>query len=136
MNFIYEEITINTNNKVELINITSRIVEIINSNNVSSGLVNVSTKHTTSSIIINEDEEGLKKDIINLYDEIIPFSNYCHDRIDNNARSHLKSLISISNQTLPIINGKLGLGTWQDIFFVEFDGPRKMRKINVTIMGQ
>lgn len=133
MNFIYNEIIINTNKKVELINITSKINEIIKTNGVKEGLINISTKHTTTAILINEDEKGLKQDIINLYEYLIPFKDYFHDKIDNNARSHLKSVMSTPNQTLPIINGEICLGTWQSIFFMEFDGPRKSRKITITI---
>ncbi|WP_323735653.1 secondary thiamine-phosphate synthase enzyme YjbQ [Methanosphaera sp. ISO3-F5] len=134
MNIIKEEIVINTKKEVELINITSKINEIISEKDIQDGLVNISTKHTTSAIIINEDESGLKKDIINLYEQIIPFDDYFHDKIDNNAKSHLKASLSTPNQTLPIINGKISLGVWQSIFFVEFDGPRKRRKILITII--
>ncbi|MBR0471394.1 MAG: YjbQ family protein [Methanosphaera sp.] len=134
MNIIKEEIIINTHKEVELINITSKINEIISEKEVQDGLVNISIKHTTSAIIINEDESGLKKDIIKLYEQIIPFDDYFHDKIDNNARSHLKASLSTSNQTLPIINGKMSLGVWQSIFFVEFDGPRKRRKILITLI--
>ena len=134
MNIIKEEIIINTHKEVELINITSKINEIISEKEVQDGLVNISTKHTTSAIIINEDESGLKKDIIKLYEQIIPFDDYFHDKIYNNARSHLKASLSTSNQTLPIINGKMSLGVWQSIFFVEFDGPRKRRKILITLI--
>ena len=134
MNIIKEEIIINTHKEVELINITSKINEIISEKEVQDGLVNISIKHTTSAIIINEDESGLKKDIIKLYEQIIPFDDYFHDKIDNNARSHLKASLSTSNQTLPIINGKMSLGVWHSIFFVEFDGPRKRRKILITLI--
>lgn len=134
MNFINEEIILNTDKKVELINITSRINEIIIKNNIHEGLVNISTTHTTSAIIINEDEPGLKKDIINFFDNIVPEDDYFHDKIDNNARSHLKSILSTQNQTLPIKNTKLNLGTWQSIFFMEFDGPRKSRIIEISLL--
>lgn len=134
MNFIHETITVDTADSVELINITSQVQKIIQSNNIENALINISTKHTTTGIIINEDETGLKKDIINLYERLIPFDNYFHDRIDNNARSHLKSLLSNPNQTLPVIDGKMSLGTWQSIFFVELDGPRKRRHIDITII--
>lgn len=134
MNFLHKTITVDTNDGVELINITSKVQDIITSNNIGNALVNISTKHTTTGIIINEDERGLKEDIINLYERLIPFDDYRHDRIDNNARSHLKSLLSNPNQTLPVIDGRISLGTWQSIFFVELDGPRKGRRIDITII--
>ena len=132
---VSEEIIINTNNKVELVNITSIINQIIKKYCITEALINISTKHTTSSIIINEDEKGLKKDILNFFEKLVPYDNYYHDIIDYNARSHLKSLISSPNQTLPILDGKLSLGVWQSIFFLELDGPRTNRKIIITIVN-
>lgn len=131
---IIESITIDSAEKCELINITSHINDIIRENNVESGLVNISTRHTTSGIIINEDESGLKGDIVNVLEEIIPYKNYLHDRIDNNARSHLMATITTPTQTLPIVNGRLSLGTWQSIFFLELDGPRLNRKVTISIL--
>ncbi|WP_204355195.1 secondary thiamine-phosphate synthase enzyme YjbQ [Methanosphaera sp. BMS] len=131
---IIESITIDSAEKCELINITSNINEIIGKNNVESGLVNISTRHTTSGIIINEDESGLKEDIVNVLEEIIPYKNYLHDRIDNNARSHLMATITTPTQTLPIVDGRLSLGTWQSIFFLELDGPRLNRKVTISIL--
>ena len=58
-----------------------------------------------------------------------------HDRIDNNAKSHLKSFLLSSSETIPISNGKLDLGTWQSVFFVELDGPRKNRTVNLTFIS-
>lgn len=134
MKILNEDIIIDTNSSVELINITSTVNKIVRSNEIQNGLVNISTKHTTSGIIINEDEIGLKKDILNLLENIIPHDNYLHDRIDNNARSHLKSIILTPNQTIPIIDGKISLGTWQSIFFLELDGPRKRRNVKITVI--
>jgi secondary thiamine-phosphate synthase enzyme len=131
---ITDTIRIDTTQKYELINITSKIEEIIRNNDVNEGLINISTKHTTSSIIINEDEEGLKDDIINVLKQVIPDNNYLHDRIDNNAKSHLMAMLTTPTQTLPIINGKLSLGTWQSIFFLELDGPRMNRIITISII--
>jgi secondary thiamine-phosphate synthase enzyme len=131
---ITDTIRIDTTQKYELINITSKIEEIIRNNDVNEGLINISTKHTTSSIIINEDEEGLKDDIINVLKQVIPDNNYLHDRIDNNAKSHLMAMLTTPTQTLPIINGKLSLGTRQSIFFLELDGPRMNRIITISII--
>ena len=85
--------------------------------------------------MINEDEEGLKKDYVKFLEKIVPNDNYLHDRIDNNATSHLKAMLTTPTQTLPIIDGKISLGTWQSIFFVELDGPRSNRTINIMIIG-
>ncbi|MCI5866497.1 MAG: secondary thiamine-phosphate synthase enzyme YjbQ [Methanosphaera sp.] len=134
---INEKITIDTQDSVELVNITDMIDDIISENNIENGLINIQTTHTTSNIIINEDEEGLKYDFINFIKNIIPDGNYRHDMIDNNAKSHLMSMIvGCQSQTLTIVDGKLSLGIWQSIFFLEVDGPRCNRCINVTIITQ
>lgn len=134
---INEKITIDTQDSVELVNITDMIDDIISENNIENGLINIQTTHTTSNIIINEDEEGLKYDFINFIKNIIPDGNYRHDMIDNNAKSHLMSMIvGCQSQTPTIVDGKLSLGIWQSIFFLEVDGPRCNRCINVTIITQ
>lgn len=135
MSIIHDMIHINTNQNVEVINITSNVNDIIRKHDITNGLVNISTKHTTSSIMINEDEEGLKKDYVKFLEKIVPKDNYLHDRIDNNATSHLKAMLTTPTQTLPLIDGKISLGTWQSIFFVELDGPRSNRTINIMIIG-
>lgn len=135
MSIIHDMIHTNTNQNVEVINITSNVNDIIRKHDITNGIVNISTKHTTSSIMINEDEEGLKKDYVKFLEKIVPNDNYLHDRIDNNATSHLKAMLTTPTQTLPIIDGKISLGTWQNIFFVELDGPRSNRTINIMIIG-
>lgn len=134
MTFISEKIVLNTSKAIEIINITNRIQEIIEKSGVDDALVNISTRHTTSAILINEDEKGLKKDLVSLLDKIVPNDSYEHDLIDNNARSHLMSLLLSSNQTLPVVGGRINLGTWQSIFFLELDGPRGNRIVNVSIL--
>lgn len=134
LTFISQKIVLNTSKAIEIINITNRIQEIVEKSGVDDALVNISTRHTTSAILINEDEKGLKKDFVSLLEKIIPNDSYEHDLIDNNARSHLMSLLLSSNQTLPVVGGRINLGTWQSIFFLELDGPRGNRIVNVSIL--
>lgn len=127
---------INTSLPVELVDITDNVKDEVRKTGIQNGLCVVSTRHTTSSIIINENESGLRTDIIDLLDKLIPPSaGYQHDRIDNNADAHLKAVMLGSSETIPIIEGRLELGTWQRVFFVELDGPRK-RNVNITIISQ
>ena len=127
---------INTSLPVELVDITDNVKDEVRKTGIQNGLCVVSTRHTTSSIIINENESGLRTDIIDLLEKLIPPSaGYQHDRIDNNADAHLKAVMLGSSETIPIIEGRLELGTWQRVFFVELDGPRK-RNVNITIIGQ
>jgi secondary thiamine-phosphate synthase enzyme len=131
-----ERIEIETGQSTELIDITGKVKEIVKSRsgNVNSGICVVFTRHTTSGIIINENEAGLKSDILALLNDLIPKGRgYLHDKIDDNAHSHLRAVVLGSSVTIPIENGGLTLGTWQSIFFVECDGPRR-REVYVKVI--
>jgi secondary thiamine-phosphate synthase enzyme len=118
-----EKIGIETKGEMELIDITERVREMVK--DVKSGVCVLFTKHTTTGIVINENEDGLKQDILSILKEIIPVRRgYKHDRVDDNAHAHLRSILLGSSETIPIKDGRLLLGTWQSIFFVECDGPR------------
>lgn len=127
-------IKINTSKSFEIIDITAKINDLID---IDKGIISIFSKHSTSAIVVNENESGLLKDIEFILDEVITDKySYSHDRIDNNARSHLKSFLLSSSECLPIKNGKLDLGTWQSVFFVELDGPRSSRTITLTMVGE
>lgn len=127
---------IDTNLAVELIDITDNVLEDVNKSSIRSGICVISTPHTTTAIVINENEPGLLSDMFNLLNKLVPpGAGYNHDRIDNNADSHLRAMLLGSSETIPIVDGKLVLGTWQRIFFVELDGPRQ-RKANITLIRQ
>jgi secondary thiamine-phosphate synthase enzyme len=127
-------IKINTNRNFEIIDITSKINELID---VESGIISIFSRHSTSAIVVNENESGLLSDLeFTLNNLITDKFTYQHDRIDDNAKSHLKSFLLSSSECLPIKNGRLDLGTWQSVFFIELDGPRHGRTISLTIMGE
>jgi secondary thiamine-phosphate synthase enzyme len=129
-----ETIEIKTNKDTELIDITRNVQEIVTRMNVDSGICVVFTRHTTTGVIINENESGLKSDILRLLDELIPRrKGYLHDRIDSNAYAHLRSVVLGSSATIPVKSGKVALGTWQSIFLVECDGPRR-REVFVEVI--
>ncbi|WP_321417026.1 secondary thiamine-phosphate synthase enzyme YjbQ [uncultured Methanomethylovorans sp.] len=124
-----------TNLAVELIDITDDVLAEVNKSSIKDGICIVSTTHTTTAIIINENEPGLLSDMFNLLNKLVPpGAGYNHDRIDNNAHSHLRAMLLGSSETIPIVDGKLVLGMWQRIFFVELDGPRQ-RNVNVTLLA-
>lgn len=125
---------IETSRCIELIDITSEIQKLILKSGKSEGICIISTKHTTTGIIVNENESGLKEDILDLLNKLVPIgAGYRHDSIDNNADAHLKAILIGTSESLPISEGKLELGTWQRVFFAEMDGPRK-RTANITIL--
>jgi len=122
--------------RVEIIDITKDLNEILTKCKIKEGIINIFAKHSTAGIVINENESGLVKDFQNTIESLIPENNnYLHDRIDNNADSHIRAFFIGSSQTVPVENGLLSLGTWQSIFFVELDGPRT-RKFVVTVIGK
>jgi len=128
------KLKIDTSKRTELVDITSQVQEEVRKSETSEGICLISTQHTTASIIINENENGLKDDILNLLNKLVPAgAGYRHDLIDNNADAHLKAVLLGTSEALPVSEGKLELGTWQRIFFAEMDGPRS-RTINVTLL--
>ena len=125
---------LDTNKQFEIIDITSRINELID---INEGIISIFSGHSTSAIVVNENEKGLLADFeFTLENLITDKYSYSHDRIDNNARSHLKSFLLSSSESLPVKNQKLDLGTWQSVFFVELDGPRRSRTITLTMVGE
>lgn len=131
---IQDSFNINTNKKFEIIDITSQINNLIA---IENGIVSIFSKHSTSAIVVNENEKGLLNDLEFMLDNLVSDKfSYNHDRIDNNARSHLKSFLLSSSESLPIKNKKLDLGTWQSVFFIELDGPRSNRTVTLTMVGE
>lgn len=125
---------IQTKTRIELIDITDRVRALVRESGIKEGICVISTRHTTGSILVNENERGLRTDILDMLEEIVPQKkSYAHNSIDNNADSHLRAALLGMSETIPIEGGHLVLGTWQSIFFVELDGPRD-RSVTVTII--
>ena len=134
MTIKFNSLKINTNKNFEIIDITAKINEIID---IDDGIISIFSKHSTSAIVVNENESVLMNDFEFMLNNLISDKfSYDHDRIDNNARSHLMSFLLSSSETLPIKNGKLDLGTWQSVFFIELDGPRNNRTVTLTMVGE
>lgn len=126
--------TITTGTREGLYDITSEVEALVKSSKIESGFVNVYAQGATAGIMIQENwDESVQEDVINLLRKLIPRGVWKHDRQDGNGDSHLKSGIVGPSETIPIVNGILGLSRWQNIFFCEFDGPRNKRNIMVTI---
>lgn len=131
---IQKYLKLDTHKDFEIIDITSQINDLIC---INDGIISVFSKHSTSAIAVNENESGLLKDFEFALNNLIQDKfSYEHDRIDNNAKSHLKSFLLSSGESLPIKNAKLDLGTWQSVFFIELDGPRRARTISLTMVGE
>ncbi|MGB9766439.1 MAG: secondary thiamine-phosphate synthase enzyme YjbQ [Sulfurihydrogenibium sp.] len=129
-------LTFNTKNRRELVKITQDVEKAVRESGVKEGLCLVSAMHLTASVIIQDDEEGLHEDIWNWLENLAPFKeDYKHHRTgEDNADAHLKNLLTHLQVVLPITNGKLDLGPWQEIFYAEYDGQRPKRVI-IKIIG-
>ncbi len=127
-------LTVSTNAQTEFIDITHHLQELISKNKIGSGICQIFIPHTTAGITINENADpSVVRDILKELNKVIPFNdNYHH--LEGNSAAHIKSsLVGCSISTL-IEDGKLELGTWQGIYFCEFDGPRS-RKVWVKILS-
>lgn len=136
MQILTEILELKTSNQIQITDITRNINAALAESGIRKGLVNIYSKHSTSAVFINENESGLLDDYIDLIESLIPDNqNYRHDRIDNNADSHLRSFIIGNDETIPFQNASMSLGTWQSVFFLEMDGPRN-RQVTITIIGE
>lgn len=125
---------IQTRTRTELIDITDRVRTAVKDSGIKDGICVITTPHTTCSMIINENERGLRADILDLLESLVPENKkYAHNSIDNNAEAHLCAVLLGNSEMIPIEDGHLVLGTWQSIFFVELDGPRN-RTVHVKII--
>ena len=133
---MHEIIEIPTTSHNGLYDITEKVNGVLGRNPVKSGIASVYVQGATAAIMIQENwDNSVQNDVVSLLNKLIPHGVWEHDAQDSNGDSHLKAGIVGPSETIPIIDGKLGLSTWQNIFLCEFDGPRSSRKIAVTVMG-
>ncbi len=131
-----KEIKVETNERIQLIDVTNQVEEFIKESEIKNGLCLISSLHSTTAIIINENESGLIQDILYEVQKVFPKDEkWLHNRIDDNADSHLASAFIGSSKTFPIKDGKIIRGTWQNIFLLELDGPR-IRRIILEALGE
>ena len=130
-----KEINVRTNSHVEMIDITSSVQAAVSGKNVQSGYCIIFTPHTTAAVTINENADpDVPRDIIAALEKAVP-QNVHYRHSEGNSPAHVKSSLVGASETVLIEKGRLVLGTWQSIFFCEFDGPRTRRvmiKIIVT----
>lgn len=131
-----EYLTFHTKGRREMVHITPQIEEIVRRSGIDDGLCFVSPMHITAAIYVNDNEEGLIEDIGEWLEKLAPARpGYQHHQTgEDNADAHLKSLLLHHETTLPVTKGHLDLGTWQRIFYAEFDGRRSKRVI-VKLLG-
>jgi len=125
-------IPVSTRSRSEFIDITATVDDFVKSSKVKSGLCHIFVPHTTAAVMINENADpSVRSDILRWLDRHVPANgDYAHS--EGNADSHIKSMLVGPGKTVPVENGELKLGSWQGIYFCEFDGPRP-RKVIVTV---
>ncbi|MEM3365929.1 MAG: secondary thiamine-phosphate synthase enzyme YjbQ [Candidatus Bathyarchaeia archaeon] len=136
MKAIFRELHINTGKRKELIDITDEVCRAVKESGIEEGICLVYSMHSTSAIIINELEGGLMDDILTKIEEDFPRGrSWLHNRIDDNADSHLAGAFLGPSRVIPVKGGSPCLGTWQSIFFLELDGPRSGRRVIIEVLG-
>jgi secondary thiamine-phosphate synthase enzyme len=130
-----KEISVKTSSRVELIDITHSVEKVVSESKIKFGLCIVYVPHTTAAVTINENADpSVRRDITFELNKIVPFDdNYSH--LEGNAAAHIKASIIGSSETILVNGGSLVLGTWQGIYFCEFDGPRSRKVIIKIIEG-
>jgi len=132
-----EYLWFNTKKHREYINITSEVEQILAKSGIKEGMILVSAMHITAGVYVNDAESGLIQDIDTWLEKLAPFNqDYHHHRTgESNGDSHLKSLLIHHEVIIPVTDGKLDFGPWQQIYYAEFDGQRRKRLI-VKAMGE
>jgi secondary thiamine-phosphate synthase enzyme len=132
-----EYLVMNTRKRHELVNITEPIADIVRRAAVGEGMCLVSAMHITAGIWVNDEEEGLKTDFMEWLEELAPARpDYRHHQTgEDNADAHLKRTLVHHQVILPVTNGRLDLGPWEQVFYAEFDGRRKKRVV-VKVLGE
>ncbi len=132
-----EYLWFNTKNHREYINITGEVEKVLYKSGIKEGMVLVSAMHITAGVYVNDAEQGLIHDIDEWLEKLAPFNqNYLHHRTgEDNGDSHLKSLLIHHEVIVPVTDGRLDLGPWQQIYYAEFDGQRRKRLI-IKVMGE
>jgi secondary thiamine-phosphate synthase enzyme len=132
-----EYLWFNTKKRREYINITREVEEAVSKSGVKEGMVLVSAMHVTAGVYVNDAESGLIQDIDEWLEKLAPYNpNYRHHRTgEDNGDAHLKSLLIHHEVIVPITDGHLDLGPWQQIYYAEFDGQRRKRVI-IKVIGE
>ena len=130
-----EIISVKTHSRTEMIDITNKVQAVISKSKIKKGLVHIFIPHTTAAVTINENADpSVQTDIINGLNKIVP-ANGDYQHSEGNSDAHIKSTLVGASEVIAIENSQMVLGTWQGVFFCEFDGPRN-RKVHINIEGK
>ncbi len=127
-----ETLAVHTSQRIELIDVTHRVAELVNEDGVEEGVCLVYVPHTTAAVTVNENADpSVRRDLIMKLNQLVPADDaYTH--AEGNSDAHVKSTLVGCSEVIPVRDGQLVLGTWQGIYFCEFDGPRQRRLMVVV----
>jgi secondary thiamine-phosphate synthase enzyme len=129
-------ISVNTGRREVLVDITQQVQQVVDRSGIRDGLASIYVQGATAAIMVQENwDESVQTDVVNLLAKLIPRGVWLHDAQDGNGDSHLKAGLVGPSETVPIIDGRLGLSTWQNLFLCEFDGPRSERRVVCTLIA-
>jgi len=130
------EFQVRTSARDDLVDITGNVAQIVAQSGVGEGVVTIYCPHTTAGITINENADpDVVTDIVHQLNEMVPWRQPFYRHCEDNSAAHVKSSMVGCSETIPVSGGKMALGTWQGIYFCEFDGPRN-RRVIVSTTGQ
>jgi len=133
---MHELIRLQTNTRETLVDITPQVRDLVRRSGINNGLVAVYAQGATAALMIQENwNDSVRRDVVELLRKLIPRGIWQHDAEDGNGDSHLKAGLVGPLETIPLIDGQLGLSTWQNLFFCEFDGPRRDHIVICTILA-
>lgn len=137
MKSLTKYLVFHTKNRREYINITDEVAQAVSDSGVKEGMVLVSAMHITAAVYVNDAEDGLIADIDEWLEHLAPTKpDYRHHQTgEDNGDAHLKNLLMHHQVILPITNGRLDLGTWQQVYYAEFDGQRRKRAV-IKVLGE
>ena len=140
MKSVLKEVRLGTTEPIQIIDITNRVKHLLAESTSSNGLLTLISSHTTAFVSLNEFEPGLQQDMVEFLDRVAPpGAGYRHDvnPVDGrlNAHAHLAGLFMNPSLSIPVVKGELLLGGWQSILFVELDGPRETRSLQLHLLG-
>ncbi len=138
MKSLTKHLVFNTRERIEFVNITSQVENLVHESGIKEGLCLVNAMHITASVFINDEEEGLKEDFKKFLENLIPYSpeKYKHNLTgEDNAYAHLRRTIMGREVVVAVTDGQLDLGPWEQIFYGEFDGKRN-KKVLIKVIGE
>ena len=142
MKFHSSEFSVQSRRKIEILDITNRVNEVVGHSEIKNGLISIWVPHTTAAIAVNEHDPDLWEDILATMERLVPIKgDYRHNAkygwipSEQNAHAHILNCLIKPSVTLPLENGRILLGTWQSILFIEMDGPQT-RRVQVYVLGE